>query len=107
MKSVNDFLSDVLYDSGIEREFTKDMHITTEELGLNSLELVHLSVAIYDEYGVKLKLLKKDNLSLFDVCNEVNQKMIAASESMESTTASEINLSLASVLDDDNMLVSL
>ena len=107
MRNVNEFLSDVLFDAGIEREFTQDMSITTEELGLNSLELVNLSVAIYDEYGVKVKLLKKDNLSLFDVCSEVNEQMMETAPVMEDVATPSISLSLDSVIEESPMLLTI
>ena len=107
MRNVNEFLSDVLFDAGIEREFTRDMSITTEELGLNSLELVNLSVAIYDEYGVKIKLLKKDNLSLFDVCSEVNEQMMENAPVMKAPVAPAISLSFDSVIEESQELLTI
>ena len=107
MRNVNEFLSDVLFDAGIEREFTRDMSITTEELGLNSLELVNLSVAIYDEYGVKIKLLKKDNLSLLDVCSEVNEQMMENAPVMEVPAAPAISLSFDSVIEESLDLLTI
>ena len=51
------------------------MDMTTEELGLGSIELVNLSVAVIDEFGVNLKLKKKDNRTLESICTEIVEEM--------------------------------
>lgn len=71
MEEVREFLLEQLKKAGIEEEFITSMDMTTEDLGLGSIELVNLSVAVMDKYGVNLKLKKKDNRTLNSICNSI------------------------------------
>lgn len=75
MEKVREFLLEQLKKVGIEKEFITSMDMTTEELGLGSIELVNLSVAVIDEFGVNLKLKKKDNRTLESICTEIVEEM--------------------------------
>lgn len=78
MAKIKACLFNTLGDMGIEKEFITDMDMTTDELGLSSLELVNLAVAFYDEFGIKLRLVKNNSLSLNDLCLKVADKMKCA-----------------------------
>lgn len=56
MEEVREFLLEQLKKAGIEEEFITSMDMTTEELGLGSIELVNLSVAVMDKYGVNVNI---------------------------------------------------
>lgn len=75
MEKVREFLLEQLKKVGIEKEFITSMDMTTEELGLGSIELVNLSVAVIDEFGVNLKLKKKENRTLESICTEIVEEM--------------------------------
>ena len=75
MEKVREFLLEQLKKVGIEKEFITSMDMTTEELGLGSIELVNLSVADIDEFGVNLKLKKKENRTLESICTEIVEEM--------------------------------
>ena len=75
MEKVREFLLEQLKKVGIEKEFITSMDMTTEELGLGSIELVNLSVAVIDKFGVNLKLKKKDNRTLESICTEIVEEM--------------------------------
>ena len=75
MEKVREFLLEQLKKVGIEKEFITSMDMTTEELGLGSIELVNLSVAVIDEFGVNLKLKKKENRTWESICTEIVEEM--------------------------------
>lgn len=78
MSKIKTCLFNTLGDMGIEKEFITDMNMTTDELGLSSLELVNLAIAFYDEFGIKLRLVKNNVLSLNDLCLQVADKIKCA-----------------------------
>ncbi|SES82735.1 acyl carrier protein [[Clostridium] polysaccharolyticum] len=71
MEKVKVCLLKKLNEMGIDSEFIDDMDVTTGELGLNSLDLVNLAATLFDEFGVRLRLLKRDDKKLKDICMEV------------------------------------
>lgn len=71
MEKVKVCIINKLNEMGIDSEYIGDMNVTTSELGLNSLELVNLAAALFEEFGVKLRLLKHDDRKLRDICDEV------------------------------------
>lgn len=71
MDHVRECLMKALEQLGIQSAMISDMDMTTGELGLNSIELVQLAVVLFDEFGVKLKLQKSENLSLNELCTKV------------------------------------
>lgn len=75
MEEVRKFLLEQLSKAGIEEEFITSMDMTTEELGLGSIELVNLSVALIDEFGVNLRLKKRDNRTLNSICAAIMEEM--------------------------------
>ena len=78
MAKIKDCLFNTLGNMGIEREYITDMNMTTDELGLSSLELVNLAVAFYDEFGIRLRLVKSNAISLNDLCVKVANKIKCA-----------------------------
>lgn len=71
MEEVKMCLLKKLDEMGIGEDIVGDMNVTTEELGLNSLELVNIAATLFEEFGVKLRLLKSDEKNLQDICTEV------------------------------------
>lgn len=71
MENVKECLFKSLAKLGIQDDMISDMEITTGELGLNSLELVNIAVNFFEEFGVKLKLLKSEDMSLNQICTQV------------------------------------
>lgn len=71
MEKAKECVLNELKKMGIAEEYLTDMNITTSELGLSSMDLVNISVAVFDEFGIRIKLVKEDNKSLNDICTDI------------------------------------
>lgn len=71
MEKAKECVLNELRKMGIPEEHLADMNITTTELGLSSMDCVSISVAAFDQFGVRIKLVKEDNKSLNDICEDI------------------------------------
>lgn len=71
MEKAKECVVNELKKMGIPEEYLEDMNVTTSELGLSSMDLVSISVAVFDQFGFRIKLVKEDNKSLHDICTEI------------------------------------
>jgi acyl carrier protein len=66
---VENFIKEVLLDIGIEEEEIKENSYLRDEIGLDSTEVVDLSLAIKKKYGVNINL--KEDKKLQEIYNIV------------------------------------
>lgn len=70
-KEVENFIVNKLEDIGIDRADLLNLSVTTKELGLSSLELVDLSLSIEEQYGISLRLVTQEEISIDEICNRI------------------------------------
>ena len=81
-------LMDILDELGIPADRLKPNSFLYEDLQLDSTEIIEVSVALKQKFGVKIKLETRQDKTLSEVCN-----LISKSVSEESRNVSEVNLS--------------
>lgn len=68
MEEIEQFIRKTLAKIGINQNLIKDMNMSLQELGLNSIEFVALAMEINKRFGVKLELDVSENKSLHELC---------------------------------------
>jgi acyl carrier protein len=69
LNNIKEFINKVFLNLGIEKEMLKDSHLVRENIGLDSTEVVEVSLAIKKQYGLNLNL--KNDMKLGDIYNYV------------------------------------
>ncbi|HAU87098.1 MAG TPA: hypothetical protein DCW90_16905 [Lachnospiraceae bacterium] len=75
MEEVRQALSDILMELGFQKRHIKDFAITTDQLGINSINLLRISIYLNEKFGTSLKLRRRNKNSLQDICNQVVQEI--------------------------------
>lgn len=71
MEEIREFLVRELEKAGIPKEFITSFDMTLDDLGLDSIEMVNVSAAAFNQYGVRLVVVKDDHKTLEDICKEI------------------------------------
>lgn len=93
MEEVRQALADILMELGFQKRHIENFEITTEQLGINSLNLLRISMYLNEKFGTSVKLRRRSKNSLQDICNQVIQEMSAKSnEETEDDRFKEFNI---------------
>ena len=93
MEEVRQALADILMELGFQKRHIENFEITTEQLGINSLNLLRISMYLNEKFGTSVKLRRRSKNSLQDICNQVIQEISAKSnEETEDDRFKEFNI---------------
>lgn len=77
---VMDTLKEILLDLGIEEEQITESALLRKDLQLDSTETVEISLGLKRKLGVNVKIESRQDTTLGQVCDLVNQAMATAAK---------------------------
>ena len=77
---VMDTLKEILLDLGISEEEIKEDALLRKDLQLDSTETVEISLGLKRKLGVNVKIESRQDTTLGQVCEMVNQAMATAAK---------------------------